>query len=361
MGLKPRQPTRERPFGFIDLSGRLTFESYEDAKPFSDALAWIQLDGRWGAIDTRRELVIPPRFDRVEPFAEGLAPAGLPGAAMGYVNREGEWVIAPEYDFALPFAAGYGVVVKGGAIPAYARAFASLPEGGKWGAVDRDGNVIAAPRYAYVQSADGFLLLNEGGRHTGWGIVTGGRWAYWNPQTDARFGGFREATVFGSGHAIISTGTRYDIIDTTGTVTASCACRGRPSEFRDERAIFMLPGSGITRSKFCYIDTTGAVVVNDLGQARPFYDRVAAVNVGGELDRGETRGGTWCFVDTSGERFGEGPWKDADRFSCGRGLVWTSASAVGFIDRSGELVISPRGWARAFSHDLAVVRVADWR
>lgn len=46
--------------------------------PYSNAdyegLAPVQVDNRWGFIDTNGRFVINPQFDRAEPFAEGLAP-----------------------------------------------------------------------------------------------------------------------------------------------------------------------------------------------------------------------------------------------------------------------------------------------
>ena len=58
--------------------GTLRFETviapqYEAAEPFSEGLAAVKRDGKWGYIDTAGELVIPFRFERAYDFSEGCA------------------------------------------------------------------------------------------------------------------------------------------------------------------------------------------------------------------------------------------------------------------------------------------------
>lgn len=46
---------------------------YDELYPFSEGLAAIKKDGKFGFINTKGELVIPCQFERVSPFADGLS------------------------------------------------------------------------------------------------------------------------------------------------------------------------------------------------------------------------------------------------------------------------------------------------
>ena len=46
---------------------------------FSNGLAPVRLEGKWGAINTRGELVVEPIYENVKPFAGGTATARLFG------------------------------------------------------------------------------------------------------------------------------------------------------------------------------------------------------------------------------------------------------------------------------------------
>ena len=59
------------------------------AQGFSEGLAAVRVDTRWGYINSRGEQVIEPRYTFARPFSEGLAAVeGLSG--WNYINRSGE-------------------------------------------------------------------------------------------------------------------------------------------------------------------------------------------------------------------------------------------------------------------------------
>jgi hypothetical protein len=49
----------------------------EEAQAFSNGLAPVKLNDRWGYLDRTGRFAIPPRYFRAEPFSEGLAAAGV--------------------------------------------------------------------------------------------------------------------------------------------------------------------------------------------------------------------------------------------------------------------------------------------
>jgi hypothetical protein len=96
--------------------------------------AIVRCDGKFGLcryIDrkTQQEL-IPARFERAMPFHEGLAPVRINGQ-FGYIDARGDVVIAPAFDFAGQFQDG----------------LAEIRVGDKTGVIDRSGKIVVPPMF----------------------------------------------------------------------------------------------------------------------------------------------------------------------------------------------------------------------
>lgn len=92
-GLAAVQEEENAKFGFIDRTGRdVVKPAFEDAKAFSEGLAAVCLDGRWGYIDTSGQLHIANHYPLfAHEFREGLAVVSDPvrGASM-YIDGLGK-------------------------------------------------------------------------------------------------------------------------------------------------------------------------------------------------------------------------------------------------------------------------------
>lgn len=115
-----------------------------------------------GFIDAQGDWVIPPRFDDVGPFMEGLA-AARQGERWGYVDVRGDWVIEPQFGDADPFSEGLAQVKIGDqyafidsrgnqpfdrrfqATGAFSGGVAPVLTRGKWGLIDRRGAFVLEP------------------------------------------------------------------------------------------------------------------------------------------------------------------------------------------------------------------------
>ena len=81
--------------GFIFILNK----SQDDPNLSKEAFAAIKINGKYGLIDTKGNIVIAPIYDDTLIFREGLAKVGINGK-YGFIDKKGNIVIAPIYDFA---------------------------------------------------------------------------------------------------------------------------------------------------------------------------------------------------------------------------------------------------------------------
>jgi len=364
---------------FVDGKGEKVYGPFEAAKSFRDGLAAVSIGGKWGAIDTAGKLVVEARFERLDRFSCGLAPAREHGSTkMGYVDQAGSWVIAPVFDCALPLVDGYGAVVVGAEIPG-AQPLQSVPTCGNWGVVDRTGKLVLEPVYGYVAPGSGGpCLVNVGGRANGLSGPIGGVNQYIDLATGGQVGKLYEGAIaFSEGLALARLkGKHWAIIDATGrevaVVDALARARvevaeslGVPSPFSCGRAVIDCRTSSPTGARYVIIDATGKEVLGNLGEAASFHEGMAAVNVPKRRVRSkkakeEKASGApppisgWGFTTLDGQLVTRPEWNDVVGFSEGRGLVVTRSSWR-FVDRNGELLFEKRDRMAPFSNGLAVL------
>lgn len=111
----------------------------------------VNKNGKWGFHDGLKT-VIPPQFDEVFMFHEGLASVEV-GDKFGYVGEDGAWVIEPVYDCAMSFSEG----------------LASVQIGEKCGYIDKQNNLVIPCVYdACTQFENGRAKVKQNG---GWGTI----------------------------------------------------------------------------------------------------------------------------------------------------------------------------------------------
>lgn len=203
---------------FIDTTGSKVFiETFIDATPFKQGMAYVNRDGLRGFIDKKGELIIALengvgynfseglaaisnnkyqvayinlkgelvtdfKFDEPSEFSEGLASMPSEGS-FGYINKKGEFVIKPIYDDARQFHCGrafvsafdekfrsiWGLIDKSGnmildfqftRINDFSEGLASVYKNDKWGFIDTTGAYVISPKYDFAGSfKDGIALV----------------------------------------------------------------------------------------------------------------------------------------------------------------------------------------------------------
>lgn len=158
--LKPKRDASGK-LNYVNVQGNMTIpvvRIYEREAGYSEGLAAVRLNGKWGYIDEQRNMVIPCRFEYVYDFSEGLARVKLNGK-WGYVNKQGNTEIPFRYDFAYDFSEG----------------LAAVELNDKYGYIDRQGETVIPCRYNYVNDfSAGLARVNLKKK---WGYInTRGDW-----------------------------------------------------------------------------------------------------------------------------------------------------------------------------------------
>jgi len=188
------QPDPRDRWSFIDKTGKLaTEQEFEAVGSFSDGMAAVRKDGKWGVVDNNFDLVIDYQYedDGYEPwpgvrrFSYGLAAAKKDGK-WGYIDKTGKTVINFEYDKAYRFSEGLARVSKDGkmgfintngevVIPFKFKNAGGFNEGlataqadnNKWGCINAKGEYVIKPIYAEgFEFEKGLALVRLDGEET---------------------------------------------------------------------------------------------------------------------------------------------------------------------------------------------------
>lgn len=349
---------------FVDpRTGKSLFGPFEWAAVYREGRAIIKDGDVYGAIDISGTMVIEPSFARLHSFQGGHAAAREVGGKMGYLDPSGTWVLEPKWSFTVGFTQGLGVVVEGGKIPAYAASFQVQPNGGKWGAVDGEGNLVIEPGFGHLKLSEGPVLVNKGGKSQGFGGVSGGAFWYLDADGAPHLGPFADAKPFEAGRAMVRRGKKdaWTLMDEEGEILATLAL-GETAALDDPRGgrtRVSLPGENKHGTKYQVVDQNGATLHEDLGHYDFIGQGVAIANRGGEAVAGPVRGGEWGWFD--GDEFVTRPeWKGVLGYSDGVAVVSLGKkNGVRAVDGSGETLLDiDTDWARP-TGGMLLVRTSD--
>jgi hypothetical protein len=252
-------------WGFIDPSGDLVIPAeYADVKPFSDGLAACRVSGRWFFINTKGERVFDRGFFRAGKFSEGLAAVKEQlQSSWGYINQAGVTVIPAQFKSAGPFKDGLAPVKKGG----------------NWRYIDMQGNDVLVTNFhqAFHLSEDGLALVR---------VTQNGKFGYIDKGGNLKIpANFDVARHFAHGLAAVRVGDKWGYIDTEGRFAVQPEYEVA-FDFSEDMAAVM------EGNKFQYILKDGQRIFpeNSFDYASPFSDGLALI-----LDSG-----TYQYINTQG-------------------------------------------------------------
>lgn len=136
-------------WGFIDKSGKNIVPAiYDDVTAFSEGLAGVRVNNKWGAIDMNGRMVISPRFEKITSFSGGHAFVQITNGSWGIIDRTGN-----AGNVRLPFQAIYPL----------SEGLAGFMHDNLWGFVDAGGKIIIQPSYLRASSfVDGVAMVIKG-------------------------------------------------------------------------------------------------------------------------------------------------------------------------------------------------------
>lgn len=311
------------------------------AVDFSEGIAGVFMKYGQGVtnIDTSGNSISPETYPNVRPFSNGLA-AVEKDQKWGYINKEGKVVIPFEYVLANDFSDGLGLVNIDvfGDDQYYRRAY-----------IDSKGRALGAQIKGVANNfSEGYAAIQ--GKDNTWTIINKKYVA-----TSSRLL-FDEIGEFHEGLARVKQGNNYGFIDTLGKVVIPIQPLAFGLRFYEGYCLVMIDG------KYGYMDKFGKIVLPCKYTYAENFSCGRAV-VSESTKRSEGSGaidGGFGVIDHDGNyvvkpdkfEFIVGPFSD------GFAIVGSDEGKVGYIDINGKVMI-PMIYeqARPFHNGFGAVKV----
>lgn len=296
---------------------------------FSEGLAQVIRDGKYGYINTDGKEVIPPKYEQAKGFSEGLAPVRM-GDKWGFIDKTGKEIVPAKYEEVWNFTNG----------------MAAVKRNGKWGFIDKTSKETTPMIYDNgIFFRDGLASVEIDGKpryidKTGKEVIPAGK--------------YKIAYIFGEGLAKVNgNGQAWGFINTKGEEVIPIKY-GNVENFSEGMAAFNMPYYQQKNHKLGYMDKTGKEIIPPrYDWAEDFSEGMAAVG-NGEF-KVMRRIGKWGFVDKTGREIVPLRYDNVGRFSEGLAAV-KLLGQWGFIDKRGIVVIPLEYTAKFYlSDDIAPV------
>jgi hypothetical protein len=117
----------------------MTPTKFNDVHVYYEDFPEVKVDGKYGFMNKKGEIVIQPVYQDVSHFNYGMAAVKIDGK-WGFIDTLGNMVIKPLFDYAMSF--GFGNIK-----------YAVVQIDEKYGAIDRSGNFVIKPVYDVLYDA----------------------------------------------------------------------------------------------------------------------------------------------------------------------------------------------------------------
>ncbi len=275
---------------------------YDEAKSFSEGLAAVKKEDKWGYIDNQGSLVWPYKFDLAMPFEEGLAAVKLQDK-WGYFNKKGEIITGFQFNMAESFSEGLAVV--------------KLEN--KYGFIDKNGHIVISPQYKDAKSFSNGLAAVKQGSY--WGYINKVGKVVIEKQ-------YSVALPFSEEYAWVEKYEQWSGIKKDGSTSIYPQNMYQPSSFSEGLAIVGKLANN-EPPKWGYFNYSGLRVIDfDYDEATSFLEGLAAVR----------KGSKWGFIDKTGKVIISYQYDKAKPFNEGLAAV-KLGQKWGYINKAGVVVI----------------------
>lgn len=308
-------------FGAMNLDGNVKIPpTYESLNLFYEGLALASRDGKFGYINKANEVVIPFQFNSGYDFEEGRAIVEIKDQ-YGLVDRTGKVIMPIDFSDIGTFSEGLIYAEKGG----------------KYAFYDKFGNMRIPARFSEAFSfSNGIAKVQEGNKQAF--INTLGEYVI-KPK-------YEEVKYFTENLLIFLEDDYYGLIDGKGKVVLS-AIYDKISFVQDGLAMIVMD------NEIGYIDSLGTVLI------APKFETFANSIIHGQFLNGTAivkSRGKMGLIDQAGKFYVKNQYaqlgRNSEMIAYSKGKLW------GFIDKAGRMKIKPTyQWAESFSNGLAIVAI----
>jgi hypothetical protein len=320
-----------------------TTHQFERNYGFSEGLAYIVVNGKWGFINKTGKVIIKPQFDDAGCFREGLAPVEKNGK-WGYIDKKGNLAVDFKWDWGWDFYEN--------------RALVMLAD--KWGYIDTKGAIVIEPQFDVASSfSEGLAKVGirterkKAIENFDWGYIDKqGKWIIkqgiapvYHPVGDFNNGLAHVHILKGYyGNNVIA---EDGYIDKSGRVIKMPTFDAQASDFHEGLAQIRV---GVDRDKYGFMNKNGEPVI------APKFDNAWHYSEGVVQIEIEEK---WGFANHQGAIIIQPHFDSAGYFSEGLAPVKVKGK-WGYINKSGNIVIKPkfdRAWN--YSEGFALVAIGQ--
>jgi hypothetical protein len=337
-----------RHWGFINSRGIVIPPQFEEVGDFSEGLAEVKVGDKWGFINRVGEMVIPPQFDRTSKFSEGLASVRI-GHQWGAIDSTGNLVIPLQFDLLDILSEGLSIAYTGGIVKNskyYGQTDRLVIDGGIWGVVDKTGNFVISPRFNSPGEGD-IEYIYPSGKGFKNGLLK-----------------FLGSDLITEEPEVKSVSTEVEASDTVGggvAITTELLWNEDSNEWRE--ALFVsveVPTPSEEIRKYGFINHAGDIVVEPVWDevSDEWHDGLLEIrNLSAEEDGIDEQ----VFLKPDGEiAFTNNNVNLRPFFYDGMVVATNKEGLMGYVDTHGQLVINCQFYyAGIFSEGLAAVTSSD--
>lgn len=227
-------------FGFVDASADFKINPlYEAVNNFSDDLAlyYDAINENWGYLNTKGEVVIPAiklaMYDALSSFSEGLARVRIEDK-YGFIDKNAKQAIPLIWDYVGSFSDGLAI----------------YEIGDKYGFIDKKGDTKI---YAMYDDAASFF---ENGLAP---VEQNGKWGFVNKKGDMKIPAmFDDAYPFCEGMALVEINGKYGFVNTKGDIEIPVIYTDASTYFHNGLA--MVSNETATSATYSYINKKGETI-----------------------------------------------------------------------------------------------------
>jgi len=295
-------------YGFIDSTGKIVVEpQFDRVCSLCNGFAGVEINNKVGFVNKYGQIVVEPQFThKVDEFYEGLACVQV-DEKYGYIDTTGKMVIEPQFEDAYNFSDGLAKVRtydKSGYVNTigkmvietqfetycFSDGLSLVRVDGKWGFINTQGEMVIEPQYDFAEDfKNGFALVGIDGEIK-WFIDKAGNKV--NDSTLQSIVKKEQYTYVEEKQYSLSSLPNLDFYS-----------QSRLSQWWEQ--LFYTPNYG-------YVDKTGKVVIDfQFEEADGFYDGLARVKVDGK----------YGFIDKTGKMVIEPQFDHATSFKNGYALI----------------------------------------